>query len=192
MRPQTRWDCSSARSSTRTVLLLPLVLALAVTALLPTIARAESSSETVYHVPIPKTPGNGKEKNDESAAPKKKHTPPGTTPEADRNSPATTEETDAEAKTEPADEPGSKKKRQNGAAPAGPGNHGNGGDHPGGGASPNPSQDQRPTEPKPTTGAPQIGGDSGSSPVLPILIAIVILATISMGVVIYRERRPTG
>jgi cobalamin biosynthesis Mg chelatase CobN len=40
------------------------------------------------------------------------------------------------------------------------------------------------------TGSRNEDGSGGSSPVLPILIAVIILAALSIGVAIYRQRRP--
>jgi hypothetical protein len=77
-----------------------------------------------------------------------------------------------------------------------------GGNHPGGGkpghhaVAKHPATHQgagKSTAPKsegPTTkGVPASASTGGSSPVLPILVAVVVLAAISIGIVVYRERK---
>jgi cobalamin biosynthesis Mg chelatase CobN len=78
-----------------------------------------------------------------------------------------------------------------------------GGNHPGGGKPGHHAVAKHPatthqgagksTSPKsegPTTkGVPASASTGGSSPVLPILVAVVVLAAISIGIVVYRERK---
>lgn len=172
--------------------LLSAVLALAALALLPMAARAETSHENVYVPAIPHLGGTGKEPSHESPAPQ---SDPGTEARqgGQPNSPTTTGEAGEEATTGPEEGPESKSghKHHHTTTAVRGDHHGDGGSPPEeGGSSKSPSG----TGPEKTEqfrhGPTDVGG--GSSPVLPILIALVVLATISIGVVVYRERRPTG
>lgn len=145
-------------------------------------ARADTSSGTVYHLAPKSIESKGTEKTGNPAMPK-----------------AAKEET--EAATEPEGEPESEEHHQSGAAPPGEGGNqpprGGGGSGkgkptkaPGGpdikpGTSNSPRQSvSTPIEPS----TPEGNDGGGSSPVLPILIAVAILAAGSIGVVLYRER----
>lgn len=174
-------------------LLLP-VLAVAALAFLPVIARAESSSESVYKTPLHNIESTGPEKVGKSTTPNQGHSEapnPGDQGESD----TTRGEPRVETAPEPEGESESKADRRHKAGPPDEGgdhSSGGGGTGPGGGASPNGSHGSESdgTRP-PKSGASGIDG-GGSSPVLPILIAVAVLATISIGVVTYRERRPAG
>jgi hypothetical protein len=176
-------------------LLLPL-LAVAALVVFPMIAQAESSSETVYKTPLHNIESTGPEKGGKSATPNEGR-PKAPNP-GDQGEPATTTsertpvETTAETETERGSKPGHKHR-------TGPPDKG--GDHHPGGSGTGPGESEPPngshgSESDGTqllkSGASGIGGGGGSSPWLPILIAVGILAAISIGFVIYRERRPAG
>jgi hypothetical protein len=170
--------------------LLSAVLALAALALLPMTARAETSQEAVYTPEIPGVETEKPEHTVNSTAPNTRGLGPKATPKEDGN--ASTKPGD-EATTRSEEGPESKsdhKHRDTTAAVRGD-HHDGGGSPPAEGGS---SKSPPATGPEGTEqlghGPTDVGG--GSSPVLPILIALVVLATISIGVVIYRERRPTG
>jgi hypothetical protein len=182
---QTRWPHPSALSSTRSFALLPLALALAALVLFPIGARAETSNEKVYHPAVPHVGGTTPEEGGDSAVPPKTSPKPHSTPGENADSTTTGDE---QTPTEPEGEGESKTGHKQGATPGG-----GGGDKPTGGASPNESQGPGPDGTgsiKHADGGVDTGG--GSSPVLPIVIAIVILAGISIGVVVYRERSRAG
>jgi hypothetical protein len=176
MRMQKRWLCAGL-----------LLLALAV----PMSAQAETSSEKVYVIP-----GNLNLKNEPAGV-----TPKGTEPAKGHPGPKpkTGEEAPGERTTRPAGEPESQESHvAHGATPGGGGGHppGGGGD-PKEGASPNPTdrpQDAESTGPTQAEKRPakvdSSASGGGSSPVLPILIVVAILAALSIGTVIYRGRTP--
>jgi len=186
---QTRWRHPSALSSTRSFALIPLVLALAVLVLPPIGARAETSNEKVYHPAVPHVGGTTPEEGGDSAVPPKTSPKPHSTPGENGDSTTTGDE---QTPTEPEGEGESKTGRQQGAAPGGGGDHHGGGGKPDGGASANESQRSQSDGTGPTEPGTGIDTGGGSSPVLPIVIAIVILAGISIGVVVYRERSRAG
>jgi cobalamin biosynthesis Mg chelatase CobN len=102
-------------------------------------------------------------------------------------------EKNSESKSETSPEGESESSQQGGGG--GGGSHGNGGNHPGGAEKSNAqskpenkvgsAQKVANTSAKP---APSSSG-GGSSPIVPILIAVAVLAAISIGVVLYRQRK---
>lgn len=173
----------------------PLLVALPLLALMlmaPSAAFAcgSSSSEITY---CPETPRIEVHEPPKAAQPKpsaKQH------PVPHQTTPAKTGE---EKATEPEAEPRSGKGHHAGP-PA------QGGNHPGGGK---PGSHAAPKQPSaahqnggegpvaksggPTTkGVAASASSGGSSPVLPILVAVVVLAAISIGVFVYRERKGGG
>jgi cobalamin biosynthesis Mg chelatase CobN len=170
---------------------LPL-LALAALLLAPSAAFAceGTSGEITYcpHVPEIKTESPKHEKSPT----KHHHAKP---PTHHSTSPKSEEPTET---TEPETEPHSGEGHHSKVAPAGKGGNHPGGGKPGSQASSKPQSDHissaKVVTPKtsggPTTkGVPASASTGGSSPVLPILVAIVVLAAISIGVVVYRERK---
>jgi hypothetical protein len=158
----------------------------------PMSAHAETSSEAVYVIP-----GNPNLKNEpvevapKGTAPPKGH--PGPKPKTGK------EAATATTTTTPAGEPESQESHEAQAAPPGDG----GGNPPGGGGDPKEGASPKPVARSRiagSTGPTQaekrpIEVDSsaaggGSSPVLPILIAVAVLAALSIGTVIYRGRTP--
>jgi hypothetical protein len=175
MRLQNRWMYAG-------FLLLALALAY-----LPTIARAETASEAVYHLARPGAENEGVETAPKATAPPKKHPDP---------KPKAGGEVPTEPTTAPGGEPESKERHK--ALPATPGE--SGGHPPGGGGGPREGASPKPSahpesaggkQPEKTpTRAEAAEGDGGSSPVVPILIAMAVLAALSIGTVIYRGRTP--
>ena len=164
------------------LLLLP---ALAVTAFaqLPTIAHAETSSGIVYD-PTPR----GIESNGEEATPK----PAAAGKVRHGHQPKTGEESPAETTPGAEGEPGSKDHRPHPATGEDGGHPPGGGGGPKEGGSPKPSAhpgSTRGKQPERTPTRAVTGGGGGSSPVMPILIVMAVLAALSIGTVIYRGRR---
>jgi hypothetical protein len=173
-----------------------LLLALAALALLPTVARAANSSEKVYIPGVPSIESKGSEA---TPTPKAKPKPK---PKSHPGSPAAKEGT-AEPTTRPEAEPEEEETERHPSAAAHPGEGGN--KPPGGKAKPKgASSSHHPDGSKPATtnasrgemltpttiktAGSSGGGGDGSSPVVPILIAVAVLAALSIGVAFYRER----
>jgi len=152
----------------------------------PMSAHAETSSEKVYD------PGNPNLKNEPVEVAPKGTAPP-------KGQPGPKPKTGKEAPTTPAGEPESQEGHEAQAATPGGGGHppGGGGDLKEG-PSPKPVARSRsaestgPTqaEKRPTEVHSSESSGGGSSPVLPILIAVAVLAALSIGTVIYRGRTP--
>jgi hypothetical protein len=190
------------RNRSRAFLAMASLLALLLPALSPLVARAETSNEKVYHLGPPGLESVGTESNGESETPGKDGSRGHTKPKPHRSATPGTGEVRAEAPTEPEGEPESGEREESRAATPG-----KGGNHPpgdgsgaGDGASSktqrdgghNPGRSSSPGSggSAPTDGATsKPGSGGGSSPVVPILIAVVVLAAISIGVVLYRERK---
>jgi cobalamin biosynthesis Mg chelatase CobN len=183
-----------ARSSARSFFALPSVLALLALALFPVIARAESS-ESVYTPEVPTiTTSKKPTKTHTTETPKKKH--------ASSNNPAaegsaaggTSGGSSVKSKTESESE--GQKSSVGGASgggsnnpPKGGGGEGAGGGSKGGASKPESgiSASKKVANAQPGTNVSESSG--GSSPVVPILIAVAVLAAISIGVVLYRQRK---
>jgi hypothetical protein len=154
------------------------LLALLMLALSPAVARAETSSEKVYHVPL----GEIESAPEEAAVHHPHPKPHGSAiprPGGERTETATAPE-----------EPETRERHH--SAPSTPSQ---GGGHPPGGGSghkPGPSTSPKEKGPTPTKTDTAENGGGGSSPVVPILIAAFVLAAISIGVVLYRGRRQDG
>jgi hypothetical protein len=173
-----------------------LVLALAALALLPAFARAGGSAEITYFGGPPTLESNPEAHANKPAPAAKSHGP------GPSNASPTPQKPTVEAKaTEPPSEPEgeaetSHRERSKAAPPAKPGNrppgasghHGQkaGAKQPGG----SPQASKSPSKgPKTTTGVNASDTSGGSSPVGPILIAMAILAALSIAVALYRDRR---
>jgi hypothetical protein len=167
------------------------LLALLALALSPTIGRAEKpSSEIIYNPkPVPSIESEPKVVPNQPGTPAKDHPVPRTgtqKPAPSANSEAGT----APKATESEGEPGSGEHHPSGAAPPG----GGGNRPPGDGGSPvegaTRSVAHTQDHPTPTaTDASMSTSGGGSSPVLPILIAVFVLAAVSIGIALYRQRR---
>ena len=189
MRLQTQSPYPSALSLTSSLPMLLPVVALAASALFPTIARGESSSDQVYHLAPPTLESKGLESARNSETPSKSRPKIRTTPETSASAPPrASERAIEEAPIGREGESAPTKHHKQPAVPAGK----NGNRHPGssGSGSSRASEESglgvtTPTRP----GTPRDDGAGGSSPVLPIVIAVVVLAAISIGVVLYRDRR---
>jgi hypothetical protein len=156
------------------------VIALLALVCFPAFAQAEDSSGVQYSDDIPTLP----EKN----------------PQNDKKQPSAKSSTDdggAMPNAKPApDSEGSKEgsegddSSEQGGVPAG-GNDGDKGQgNPGGSANDNGKASVQPGAQG--TGSPASESDDGSSPLVPILAAILVLAAISLAVVMIRQRRQSG
>jgi cobalamin biosynthesis Mg chelatase CobN len=165
-----------------------LLLALALLLASPAFAGAETSSEVVYPLGNPNLESHSPTKPAETKKPTPHHAKPTVT---HHSTPPTTGEESTETATEPTAEPKTKEHHRAAAAPAAKGgNQPPGGGKPGGDASPKAAhQGIGKSVALKSEGPSSTSGTGGSSPVVPILIAILVLATLSIGVVVYRERR---
>jgi cobalamin biosynthesis Mg chelatase CobN len=175
------------RRSARSFFVLPLVLALLALVVFPVFARAGEIPE--YEVEVPHV------ENEVVPSHPKKHNghqgeQPNSKAHASANAPGNSGGDESE---------GSK---GNGAATGNGNGNGNGGNSSNGGQSPNggeagkpnsggqgniAEEKELPSEAKGKNVSESSGGSS--SPVLPILIAVVVLAAISIGVVLYRQKQ---
>lgn len=148
-------------------------------ACVPTGARANSSGET-YVPEIPSVESEPVEATPKPTAPTKGHPRP---------------KRFTETTTAPAGETETKERRRTLGATPGGGDRppGNGRDRRDDGASKSPDSSGR-TVPvrheRPATGVETSTGGGGSSPVVPILVAMAVLAAASIGVVLYRGKTP--
>jgi cell division protein FtsN len=191
----------SGRRTARSFFVLPLVLALLALAAFPVFAVAGAIPEyeteeneiaiphETVHKPKPK-------QHTESESHKKAHGS-GVPTESTESSEGETEEPVEEVE-EPTEETESKSH-----AGGGGGGHHDGGNKPGGeggkakgseGGSSNKIGEKQKVAPPSSTPVANTSKDSGggSSPLVPILIAVVVLAAISIGVVLYRQRSDGG
>jgi cobalamin biosynthesis Mg chelatase CobN len=172
------------------------VLALLALALFPVLAHAENSNEAIYTPEVPSIESTG------STAPKT-HKESSATPHKSSNNPAAhssaaeTGGTGSEGPEGEAEGESEGNQKSSGGA-GGTGGNGNppkagggeGGGSKSGGTSKSAggiSEAQAVATKSPGAGASESSG--GSSPVVPILIAVVLLAAISIGVVLYRQRK---
>jgi cobalamin biosynthesis Mg chelatase CobN len=187
-----------ARSSARSFFALPSVLALLALALFPVLAHAESSSGTVYEVEgaVPtikseattKTPAKEKSathsKSSNNAAAEGSAVKNG----GGQSSKEPGDEAEGESEEGQKSSAGGGTGGGNGNPPKGTG--GEGGGSKSGGASKSQNGISESKElPKTQSGTNVSESSGGSSPVVPILIAVVVLAAISIGVVLYRQRK---
>jgi cobalamin biosynthesis Mg chelatase CobN len=176
------------------------MLALLALALFPVLAHAGTPAETTY---TPVVPGVETKESKESNSKAHKENPlnQGTTSNNEKAEGSAVKANGTEKPVEPEEEEGSGK----GQGAAGGGNGGNsGGNHPstggGGEGGGNPaksgggsqsgdgiSNQQAVAHTQPGANVSESSG--GSSPVVPILIAVVVLAAISIGIVLYRQRK---
>jgi outer membrane biosynthesis protein TonB len=172
-----------------------LILALTALAILPMTSEAETSSEIIYHTPGAPSLESHPEAPRKPVPSTKSHSPAPhaatPTPHKPKAEPETTEPS-----SEPEGEAETAHREKSKVAPAG-----KGGNRPPGGGS---HHGQKPASKK-QVGTPQAsetpsqlltsstGANAsqagGSSPVVPILIAMAVLAALSIGVVLYRERK---
>ncbi len=177
-----------ARSSARSFVLLPSVLALLALALFPVLARAESA-EKVYEVEVPSVQSEPSTTAHHKAP---THNESSNNPQA-HSSAAETGGGKSSGKPG-AEQPESEESHKSSGAATSNG----GGNNPpkGGGEGGNSSKSGGNAKPEdnlsegravPATESHSSGGSS--SPVVPILIAVAVLAAISIGVVLYRQRK---
>jgi cobalamin biosynthesis Mg chelatase CobN len=155
------------------------VLAVLALACFPGLAVAEESSGIQYETDVPTVPSH------ESSNIPSKNKSGGTGAPSESDSEASSSESPSGAGSG-----GSGDSGQGGGTPSGQSNQGGGG---GGQPSANGSNDAaggiNAAHALPTTSAANQSSDSGSSPLVPILIAIALLAAASIGYFLYRQRR---
>ncbi len=145
------------------------------------LAHAESAQESVY-TPVVPTVGGSKESTPKSST-GKSATHNKTSNNAQAHSSAA-EGGSAENSVEPEEEGSGNGQKSSGG---GGGTGGSGGNHPSTGGGEGISNRQAVAHEGPGANVSESSG--GSSPVVPILIAVVVLAAISIGVVLYRQRK---
>lgn len=183
MRSSDRWAPRPARSF---LVALPL-LALALLLASPAFAHAETNNEKVYEPALPSIESGSSTKPAETKAPAPHHAKPKVT---HHPTPQATGEESTETATEPTAEPKTAEHHRAAAAPAAKGgNQPPGGGKPGGDSHQSPAKNVTPKSEGPTSTKVDTSGSGGSSPVVPILIAVLVLAALSIGIVVYRERR---
>lgn len=179
-----------ARSSARSFFLLPSVLALLALALFPVVAHAESSSGATYEVEVPNIeskPSTGTHNSGKSATHHKSSNNPTAEGSAAETGGTGSEGSEKGNGSSEGHEPkGSSSKEEESHPSTGAGGNGGGNKPNGGGQGENGLSGNTPVA---HTGTPHSSSSGGSSPVLPILIAVVVLAAISIGVVLYRQRK---
>jgi penicillin-binding protein 1A len=159
------------------------VLALLAFAALPALAQAEDSSGIQYET----------EKYESGAKPK--HPNPGgqKEPQAEASTP---NQPNSGGNGSESSETGTKHESEGKHAGAAGGNGNNGGNGPGSSGSSNGNSEAGLGESEALSGTQsgqQVSHSSGgSSPLVPILVAVAVLAAISIGAVIYRQRRQDG
>ena len=169
-------------SSGRLSIALLSALALVVFACLPALAQAEDCTDSSckqYEVEIPTAGGKEKPGNQATEGSKEPKANASESPPA------------GQGKTQPS-EGGNSEEEKNGAAAGGNGGPTDKGNSAGGGNNgSNPTSTGIEDEKALGTAQGQNAShsDGGSSPLVPILIAIAVLAAISIGAVIYRQRR---
>lgn len=176
-----------ARSSARSFLVLPSVLALLALALFPVSAFAANAGEMVYETEVPNVesapstgahhPGNSATHNKASNNAKAEGSATGTAGGGAEESARENKSSEGHKSKEGSS---SQKEESHPATAAG----GNGG---GNGPQGSISEGKNLGGTQPGTNTSHSSG--GSSPVVPILIAVVVLAAISIGVVLYRQRK---
>jgi hypothetical protein len=182
-----------AHSSARSFFLLPSVLALLALALFPVMAHAESSSGATYEVEVPSIESEPSTSSHEKAPThhKPSNTGNGETGRATGSNAETggvgSEESETGNGSQGHKKEGSSEEEETNPSTTGGGGGGNNSNG-GGGQTEN---GVGPAEPvaHTATGTNASESSGGSSPVVPILIAVVVLAAISIGVVLYRQRK---
>ena len=181
LRAMPRTRLPRDRSSARPVFALLSVLALLAIACFPGLAQAEENSGIQYETDVPTVPSH------ESSNIPSKNKSGGTKAPSESESEASSSESPGGAATG-----GSGDSGQGGGTPSGQSNQAGGGD---GQKAGNGSQNAgagsiNAAQPLATT-ADSAGdsSDGGSSPLVPILIAVAVLAAISIGYFYYRQRR---
>ncbi len=183
-----------ARSSARSFFLLPSVLALLALALFPVSAFAGNSGETVYETEIPSVTSEPSTGGNHAGKSPTHHSSHNTgNGESGRATGSNAEvgggAEGSEGKSAGHKKEGSSSQEEEGnpsTAGGGGGNKPNGG---GGGKGPEGSISESKELGGTQPGANASHSSGGSSPVVPILIAVAVLAAISIGVVLYRQRK---
>jgi cobalamin biosynthesis Mg chelatase CobN len=155
------------------------VLAVLAIACFPGLAQAEENSGIQYETDVPTVP------SDKSSNIPSKDKSGGANAPSESESEASKSDTPGGAVPGGSDDSG-----QGGGTPSGQSNQAGGGD---GQKAKNGSRDSagniNAAQPLAVTPAAETDSDGGSSPLVPILIAIAVLAAISIGYFLYRQRR---
>jgi cobalamin biosynthesis Mg chelatase CobN len=156
------------------------VLAVLAIACFPGLAQAEDNSGIQYETDVPTVP------KDESSNIPSKNKSGGTNAPSESESEASKSDTPSGGSTGGGDDSG-----QGGGTPSGQSNQAGGGD---GQKAQNGSQNSagnvNAAQPLDVAPAAETDSGGGSSPLVPILIAVAVLAALSIGYFIYRQRRP--
>jgi cobalamin biosynthesis Mg chelatase CobN len=155
------------------------VLAVLAIACFPGLAQAEENSGIQYESEVPTLP------NHQSSNIPSKNKSGGTDAPSQSES-----ESEASSSGTPAGGPGSGNSGQGGGTPSGQSSQGGGGDgRTADNGSKNAAGNINAAQPLDVAPASETSSDGGSSPLVPILIAVAILAAISVGYFVYRQRR---
>ncbi len=190
------------RSSARSFFVLPSVLALLALVLFPVAAHAEeSSNEAIYKVAPPTIESPSKNSSEEksgksSTGHHKAETNPAAKASGAEGNGGKENSGGAETSAEETESEGQKKSKEessgsgkNGNPPTTGGGGGNTPQGGGGGGGAGDGVSNGKEVPQQQSGANVSHSTGGSSPVVPILIAVIVLAAISIGVVLYRQRK---
>lgn len=159
------------------------VVALLALLCFPLSAHAEDSSGVQYSDAIPKAEGENTPSHKQNPAKSSSTDGGGTAPDDSKGSKDSMDAGSGEQE--------SSSKPEAGAGAGGSGNSGQG--NPGGGSTGSERATAQHTGQSTTDAAPASSSDGGSSPLVPILIAVLALAAISVGFVMYKQRRgPSG
>jgi hypothetical protein len=190
-----------ARSSARFFFLLPSMLALLALALFPVVAHAECTTSSCVNYEtreVPSVESKPPAETHNSTSGNHKSTKPSNNPKAEGSANSPSESTE-EPGTEPSEGSEGESHKQAGGTSGG----GNNNPPRGGGESSKPAHNGAKNNDGlgPAEKVADGGGTAtpvvhksetssgGSSPVVPILIAVIVLAAISIGVVLYRQRK---
>jgi cobalamin biosynthesis Mg chelatase CobN len=155
------------------------VLAVLAIACFPGLAQAEENDGIQYETDVPTVP------SDQSSNIPSKKKSGGTDAPSESESEASKSDTPGGAVSAGNDDSG-----QGGGTPSGQGNQAGGGDgQKAKDGAKNAAGSVNAAQPLPVATAPAADSDGGSSPLVPILIAVAVLAAISIGYFLYRQRR---
>ena len=167
------------RSSARPAFLLLSVLAVLAIACFPGLAQAEENSGIQYETDVPTVPSH------ESSNIPSKNKSGGTNAPSESESEASSSESPGGAASGGSDDSG-----QGGGTPSGQSSQAGGGDgQKAGGGSKDSAGKINAAQPLAVTPAAETDSGGGSSPLVPILIAVAVLAAASIGYFLYRQRR---
>lgn len=179
LRAMSRTRHPRARSSARPAFALLSVLAVLAIACFPGLAQAEENSGIQYESEVPTVPSH------------QSSNIPSNNKSGGTDAPSQSEsESEASSSGTPGGGTGGGNSGQGGGTPSGQSNQGGGGDgQTGKNGSQNAAGNINAAQPLNVAPASETSSDGGSSPLVPILIAVAILAAASIGYYVYRQRR---